>query len=308
MRKIVLLGGTGFIGSHLFAHLSKNASYDVRVFSRTAIPGLNPEFQKSFIQGDFRDIGPLMRVIHDADILIHLISSTVPSSSAHDPLGDIENNLLGTVNLLTQIPNTSIKKFIYFSSGGMVYGNPTHLPVDEKHPLAPINPYGISKMACESYVRYYATKFNFEHNIIRPSNPYGPGQPDDGIQGVIASFLSRALKGKELKVWGDDSAVRDYLYIDDLVEFVAKLIEADHIGGVFNVGSGVGADLNEIIRVTSEVSHTSPRVVRVETGASNVNEIYLDITRAKTLLGWEPKVTLREGMERFYRVLRQGGL
>jgi len=308
MRKIVLLGGTGFIGSHLFARLAKNPAYDVKVFSRTPFLGSNPEFRKSFIQGNFRDIGTLMRVIHDADILIHLISSTVPSNSVHDPLGDIENNLLATVNLLTQIPNTSIKKFIYFSSGGTVYGNPTYLPVDEKHPLAPINPYGISKMACESYVRYYATKFNFEHNIIRPSNPYGPGQPDDGIQGVIASFLSRALKGQELKVWGDGSAVRDYLYIDDLVEFVAKLIEADHADGIFNVGSGVGADLNEIIRVTSEVSRTTPRVVRVGAGASSVDEIYLDITRAKTLLDWEPKVTLQEGMERFCRALRQGGL
>lgn len=308
MTKIVLLGGAGFIGSHLFARLSKNPAYDVKIFSRTPPIRQAQEFDRSFIQGNFRDIPTLLRAIHDADVLVHLISSTVPSNSVLDPLGDIENNLLGTVNLLSQIPNTSIKKFIYFSSGGTVYGNPTYLPVDEKHPLTPINPYGISKVACESYVRYYATKFNFKHSIIRPSNPYGPGQPDNGIQGVIASFLSRALKGQELKVWGDGSAVRDYLYIDDLVEFVAKLIEADNSTGIFNVGSGVGANLNEIIRLISEVSQTAPRVVRIGVGASSVDEIYLDITRAKTLLDWEPKVTLREGMELFCQALRLGGL
>lgn len=300
MKKIVLLGGTGFIGSHLFARLSKNEAYDVKVFSRS--PALGP--QTSFIQGDFRDISALMRAIHDADIVIHLVSSTVPSSSIHDPIGDIENNVLGTVNLLTQIPNTSVKKFIYFSSGGTVYGNPNYLPVDEGHPLAPINPYGISKVACESYVRYYASRFNFEHCIIRPSNPYGPGQSADGVQGVIASFLHRALKGQELKIWGDGSAVRDYLYIDDLVDFVAKLIEADQTSGVFNVGSGVGSDLNAIVRVISEVSQTTPHVAHVGAGSSHVDEIYLDITRAETLLGWSPKVSLHEGVQRFYQAIK----
>lgn len=305
MKKIVLLGGTGFIGSHLFSRLSKNEEYDVKVFSSRPANWVSPALQKSFIQGDFRDIGPLMRVIHDADILIHLVSSTVPSSSIHDPVGDIENNVVGTVNLLSQIPNTAIKKVIYFSSGGTVYGNPTYLPVDEKHPLAPINPYGISKVACESYLRYYSSRFNFEHNIIRPSNPYGPGQPVDGIQGVIAAFLSRVLKGQELKVWGDGTAVRDYIYIDDLVEFVAKLIASDHSGEVFNVGSGVACNLNEIVRVISDVSHTSPRVVNVGAAASNVDEIYLDISRAKTLLDWEPKFSLKEGVELFYRAMKQ---
>lgn len=306
MKKIVLLGGTGFIGSHLFSRLSKNQDYEVKVFSRTPTSLANPTFRDAFIQGDFRDISSLMRVIHDAEILVHLVSSTVPSSSIHDPLGDIENNVLGTVNLLTQIPNTAIKKFIYFSSGGTVYGNPTYLPVDEKHPLSPISPYGISKVACESYVRYYAARFNFEHNIVRPSNPYGPGQPVDGIQGVIAAFLSRALKGQELKVWGNGTAVRDYVYIDDLVDFVVKLIDSDHAGGVFNVGSGRGCDLNEIIRVISEVSRTSPRIANVGVTSSNVDATYLDISRAKTLLGWTPKVALREGVELFYRAMKQG--
>lgn len=305
MKKIVLLGGTGFIGSHLFSRLSKSKEYEVKVFSRTPASSGNAAFRESFIQGDFRDIGSLMQVIHDADILIHLVSSTVPSSSVHEPVEDLENNVVGTVNLLSQIPNTAIKKFIYFSSGGTVYGNPAYLPVDEKHPTAPINPYGISKVACESYVRYYASRFNFEYNIVRPSNPYGPGQPVDGIQGVIAAFLSRVLKGQELKVWGDGTAVRDYIFIDDLVEFVAKLIASDHSGNVFNVGSGIGWDLNEIVRVISEVSHTSPHVVNIGTAASNVDEIYLDISRARTLLDWEPKFSLKEGVELFYRAMKQ---
>ena len=306
MKKIVLLGGTGFIGSHLFSRLSKKEDHEVKVFSRTPASWARPMFRDAFIQGDFRDIGSLMRVIHDADILVHLVSSTVPSSSIHDPLGDIENNVLGTVNLLTQIPNTAIKKFIYFSSGGTVYGNPTYLPVDENHPVVPISPYGICKVSCESYVRYYASRFNFEHIIVRPSNPYGPGQPTDGIQGVIAAFLSRALKGLELKVWGDGTAVRDYIYIDDLVEFVAKLIDSDHVGGVFNVGSGMGYDLNEIIRVISEVLHISPCVTNVGVASSNVDAIYLDINRAKTLLEWSPKISLSEGVELFYRAMKHG--
>jgi UDP-glucose 4-epimerase len=246
-----------------------------------------------------------MRVIHNADILIHMASSTVPSSSIHDPVGDIENNVVGTVNLLMQIPNTSIKKVIYFSSGGTVYGNPTYMPVDENHPLAPINPYGISKVACESYLRYYASKFNFQYNIIRPSNPYGPGQPVDGIQGVIAAFLSRVLTGQELKVWGDGTAIRDYIYIEDLIEFVSKLIASDQSGNVFNVGSGIGCDINEIIKVISEISCTSPRVLNMGTPASNVDQIYLDISRARTLIDWEPKFSLKEGIELFYRYMKQ---
>jgi len=305
MKKIVLLGGAGFIGSHLFSCLSKSKEYEVKVFSRAPAKSGNAAFHDSFIQGDFRDIGSLMRVIHDADILIHLVSSTVPSSSVHDPVGDIENNVVGTVNLLSQVPNTAIKKFIYFSSGGTVYGNPAYLPVDEKHPTAPINPYGISKVACESYLKYYASKFNFQYNIIRPSNPYGPGQPVDGIQGVIAAFLSRVLKGQELKVWGDGTVVRDYIYIDDLIEFVAKLIASDQSGNEFNVGSGIGCDINEIIKVISEISCTSPRVLNMGTLASNVDQIYLDISRARTLIDWEPKFSLKEGIELFYRSMKQ---
>ena len=305
MKKIVLLGGSGFIGSHLYLRLSKNENYDVRVFSSKPPVNASSAFQKSFMQGDFRDIGLLMRVIHDADLLIHLVSSSVPGSAIHDPTGDIENNLVGTVNLLNQIPNTSIKKVIYFSSGGTVYGNPVYLPVDEQHPLAPINPYGISKVASESYLKYFSSKFNFQYNIIRPSNPYGPGQPVDGLQGVIAAFLRRVLKGQELKVWGDGTAVRDYIYIDDLIEFVVKLIDSDHSGTEFNVGSGVGCDLNEIVRVISEVSQTLPQVVNIGASSSTVDEIFLDISRAKKMLDWEPRFSLREGVELFYRAMTQ---
>jgi UDP-glucose 4-epimerase len=302
--KIIILGGDGFIGSHLVEKLLTSNEHSITILNRTKNNFSKVHTNINYIFGDFNDIDILRKAIWSSDLVIHLISTTVPITSNLDPIYDVKANLIGTLNLLEEMNKQEIKKFIFLSSGGTIYGNPKYVPMDEEHPLNPINSYGIVKMSIEKYIKLYAKKYNFKYCIIRPSNPYGPRQRFDGMQGVISTFLYKSLKNEPVTVWGKGSEVRDYIYIDDLIDILNIIVNNELENSIYNVGYGEGYSVQDIIEKIERVVGKKLDIKYIKANVEMVKEVTLDITKIKKDFCWQPKTSLLSGIQKHFEWLK----
>ncbi|HRO25865.1 MAG TPA: NAD-dependent epimerase/dehydratase family protein [Luteimonas sp.] len=300
MRALVV-GGNGFIGSTLVLRLLSEG-YRVRVLDRgtprSDVDWGGIEYQR----GDLTDPVTLDHAVADTDIVFHLASTTVPGTSNLDPHSDVTSNLLGTLNLLASMRRVGVRRLVFLSSGGTVYGNAVASPVSEDAPLNPISSYGVVKVAIEKYLNMYASLGEISPLIIRPANPYGPRQSVSGQQGAIAVFLGKALRGEPIEIWGDGTVVRDYVYVDDLVDMVAMAVSAGATG-TFNAGSGSGYSLRAVCDAIQKVCGAPLRISYREARKFDVRSIVLDITAAGKAFGWSPGTGLEEGLRRTWRNL-----
>jgi UDP-glucose 4-epimerase len=292
----LVLGGGGFQGIHLCHRLLSEGAH-IRVLDRHALdPGVLPTRRLDWQVGEFSDIDLLERCVSDIDVIFHLISTTLPKTSNENPLHDLESNVLPTLRLLDLVSLKGVKKVIFFSSGGTVYGVPETLPIAEGHPTRPICAYGIHKLAIEKYLHLYHVLHGVDYAIMRIANPYGANQSVDRGQGAIGVFLYKMFAGEPVEVWGDGSAVRDYIHVDDVVEAVVRLIAYKGTHKIFNIGSGRGLSINEIIAIITKALRRQP-MIRYQPGrALDVPANVLDIRRAEHELGWHPKISIEEGI------------
>jgi UDP-glucose 4-epimerase len=305
--KCLLLGGGGFIGSHLAEKLLDLGHavriFDIRNFSHKNIASLIDKLE--IIEGDFNNIKDIKSALKDVDCVFHLVSSTIPSNSMINPVFDIETNLVSSVRLLEEcVLNKNIKSFNFISSGGTVYGIPKTIPIPETHPASPLNSYGIIKHTIENYCSLYRRIYGLNCRIFRLSNPYGEHQNPHGLQGVIPVFLNKAISGEEIEIWGDGSVVRDYIYIDDVTDILTsaqKIVSDDFI---FNVGTGEGHSLNDIIEIIRKVVKTELNIRYQQARTFDVPVNILDISKTKSVFSWYPKVGLQQGIERVYKHLK----
>lgn len=300
-----MLGGGGFIGAHLVTALLAGGT-PVRVLERPYrvhsaalehTPGL--EWQ----EGDFGNSQDIRRALEGVDTVYHLVSTTQPQSSNDDPAFDVQSNLLATLNLLEQLRGSPGTKLVFVSSGGTVYGVPRATPIPETHPTDPTCSYGIVKLAIEKYLALYRILHGLDYRILRLANPYGPGQEANRAQGVVGTFLSRVVNDEAIEVWGDGTVVRDYLYIGDAVSAMLQAAQCQGQERIFNIGSGRGHSVREII---AAVEHTTGRTARVRYTAGRKFDIpvsILDIARAKAELGWRPRIELDEGLRLTYSAM-----
>ncbi len=301
MTVVTIIGASGFIGSHLVDALLVRG-YEVRAVSRT-LPGL---LSKSSLKSsslslfplDIQDYDSLKLAVSGSDILFHLASSTLPSSSNLDPRSDVSVNLLGTLNLLDICVSQDINRLVVISSGGTVYGVPRFVPITEDHPTNPICSYGITKLAIEKYVSLYNKLYGLNGIILRVSNPYGERQRCDSSQGVIPIFLRQALQDQPLTILGDGSSVRDYLYISDLIN--SLLAAMNYVGSehLFNIGSGNGLSLLELVNELESLLGYSIELNYTQKREFDVPSNILSISKAKSCLSWTPKVSISEGLVR----------
>jgi UDP-glucose 4-epimerase len=208
------------------------------------------------------------------------------------------DNIEGFIKTIEIIKDYPSKKIIYASSGGTVYGEPDKIPVSEDHPLMPISPYGIGKVCTESFLKYYCQKYEIKYVICRYSNPYGRYQsPLSGV-GVINKILYDYHTGKKTRIIGNpEASIRDYLYISDLVDATITVSENDSSDNkIFNVGSGIGHSLSEIIAEIELVVGDKLEFTDNNFGIENVSRIVLDVTKIKKTVGWSSKITLKEGI------------
>jgi UDP-glucose 4-epimerase len=304
MRALVI-GGNGFIGSHLVEGLRADGHMTTVLDPGPARNDMDWS-GVGYIQAPYTDAAALDAALDGCEIVFHLASTTVPATSNADPAFDVTSNLLGALGLIAAMRARGLRRIVFFSSGGTVYGGPDYLPIDEAHPLRPISSYGVVKVAIEQYLGMYQRLGELEPLILRPSNPYGPRQSAAGGQGFVAAALARAHAGERLQIWGDGEITRDYIYIDDLIRLVLVSAVSDACG-VFNAGSGEGQTLNSICTAVEQASKRRLQKDYLPARAFDVREVVLDTAAARMRFAWVPRVSLDEGIARTWRWLDSSG-
>jgi UDP-glucose 4-epimerase len=305
--KIAIFGGGGFIGSAIADRLLMDG-HELRIFERPRVPPyrqFNSAERVEWVTGDLMSAHDVGQVVDGVDAVIHLVSTTLPKSSNDDPIYDVQTNLIATLQMLKAMVDKKVGKIIFISSGGTVYGAPVYLPIDELHPTDPQVSYGITKLAIEKYLLMYQHQYGIKSVVLRVTNPYGERQRVETAQGAVGVFLSRALQAKSLDIWGDGTVTRDYIYVGDVAEAFAKAVEYSGTKSVFNISSGIGTTLNELMDVIGE-SVDVPVIRNYTAGRSfDVPVSILNNSLAFKELGWMPKVELREGIARTATWMRQ---
>jgi UDP-glucose 4-epimerase len=305
--KVAVFGGGGFIGSAIADRLLLEG-HSLRIFER---PRVEP-YRKfadtedvTWLTGDLMSTHDVGDAVEGVEVVIHLVSTTLPKSSNDDPIYDVQSNLVATLQMLNLMVAKGVKKIVFISSGGTVYGNPCYLPIDEKHPTEPLVSYGITKLAIEKYLLMYQRMHGIKAVILRVSNPFGDRQRIETAQGAVAAFLSKALRSMPIEIWGDGSVQRDYLYIGDVADAFARAVTYDGSHSVFNISSGKGTSLNEVIRLIEQVIGTSVERDFKPGRAFDVPVSVLDNALAGRELGWSPQVSLEDGITRTAAHMRQ---
>lgn len=273
---VLLLGGTGFIGSALAQRL-KYEGITAHVVGRA-------------------NAQQLEQVLPECGTVIHLACSTTPGSSAGRPELEQENLALTSrlLDLLNQQPRTHL---IFFSSGGTIYGNPARLPVTEDCPIAPLSNHGAAKASQEISCQA-ARDRGHAVAILRPSNAYGPGQSLKSGFGLVRTMLEHARTGTPLEIWGDGENVRDFIYIDDIVEACTRFIKLPEDSGTYNLGTGVGFSINQAKRLVEATTGSELRSIHRPVRGTDVRSVVLDNSRLNARLGWQPGIGLAEGLAR----------
>jgi UDP-glucose 4-epimerase len=297
----LVLGGNGFIGSHLVDLLLEKGHF-VRVLDKAKERFRTPLPDVDYRLVPFDDKTELAESLTGIEVVFHLISTTVPGTSSLDPAYDIQSNLITSISLLNLMVKAGIKKIVFLSSGGTVYGDPSITPTPETQLLNPICSYGIVKAAIENYMLMYKKLYQLEPIIIRASNPYGPRQGHFQVQGVISTFLNNIKLNKDLTVWGTGGNVRDYLFINDLVN-ILYMAGTSTESDIFNAGSGVGTSINELIKIISSITDREPKVNYLTRRGFDVKKIVLDISKTKNTFNWKPETTLESGIIKYWNFL-----
>lgn len=305
-KKIAVSGGTGFIGSHV-TEVLVNAGYEVTLISHSGNYSNNIYHLKdkiNLIAVDLSNSAIMEEALSDMDVVIHLSWSTVPQTSSLNPSFDVESNIVEGIKMLEACVKNEVKKVVFLSSGGTVYGEVQELPINESHPKTPISSYGISKLTFEKYLQFFQHNHGLNYLIFRTSNVYGPKQNLAKNQGVIGVWLKQILSGKKISVWGDGSVIRDYLYVTDVAEAILKGLESDIQNDIFNLGSGKGNSLKEIIETMQEVVDENVEVAFQEARSIDVKSNVLDIKKLEAAMEWNPQVDLLNGIKFTYEWMK----
>ncbi|MGH7458847.1 MAG: NAD-dependent epimerase/dehydratase family protein [Longimicrobiaceae bacterium] len=313
-KRVLVTGGAGFIGSHVAdAYLA--AGYQVTVLDdlsrgrREWVPA-----GAGFHQLDVRDPQAAELIGGSGfDIINHHAAQIDVRLSVADPRFDASVNLDGLLNLLESARESGVKRFIYVSSGGVIYGEPEIRPTPETSRKLPESPYGVTKLAGEYYLYYYRRVHGLEYVSLRYANVYGPRQDPHGEAGVVAIFSNRLLSGERLAVFGDGEQTRDYVHVADVVtaNLLCSEVRLDPPRSIddrgFNVGTGRETSVNELARVLMQVSGRSADVEQRPARPGELRRSSLDAGRLGAL-GWSPRITLEEGLRETYAYLAGGGI
>ena len=306
--KALITGGAGFIGSHV-ADLFIAEGYDVEIIDNLS-SGLRRNIPEAARLHEVSVTSPeAAAIVRDGkfDVLVHLAAQIDVRKSVADPLFDANTNIIGTINLLEAIRVSGHKTRVAFTStGGAIYGDFNTPPNVETYAKDPESPYAISKLASEYYLAYYGRLHGLEHVTLRFGNVYGPRQDPHGEAGVVAIFCTRILEGKPLTIFGDGLQTRDYVYAGDVARAVylgatGKLPPAERVDArAFNVGTGLGTSVVELARLLQEAAGSRAPIEFAPKRPGEQQESFLDVSKAKKVLGWEPQVTLSEGLAKTF--------
>lgn len=298
-KTALITGAAGFIGSHLVDRLVETGYRVVGIDDLSS--GTKDNLPKNFDlrELDIRD--PAVQLVVEEtqpDVVFHLAAQISVLVSTREPGFDAEVNIGGALNLLEglRLVKSDNVRLIYVTSGGTAYGEPEIIPADENTPVRPLSPYGASKLAVETYLPVYERAIGMSYSIIRLANIYGPRQDPHGEAGVVAIFSKAMLAGRSLVVFGDGNDERDYVYVGDVVEAIVRAADSTR-PGPFNVGTGIGTSTNRIFEIIAENCEHDEPAVHGAPRPGDINRISLDSSKAKRELGWEPRISLEDGLK-----------
>lgn len=296
--KISILGAAGFIGTNLAIEFSKDnklilVDQSDAYFAHIKKLKLNNIVYRTT---DFRKCNEYDGLINGSDIVYHLVSTNAPSTSNHEILEDISENIAITIHILDACIRNGVKKIVFLSSGGTVYGLESSCPLSEDLPTDPISSYGVQKITIEKILYLYHYLYGLDYRIIRLSNPYGPFQRPNGILGVVTTFTYKALKDETIDIYGDGSVIRDFIYIDDAIKGIRNIVEGDAKEKIFNLGSGKGTSIRQVLETVENVLNKKLSVNFLPARNVDIPINYLDIQRYEKYYGKLQPISLKEGI------------
>lgn len=310
IQKILILGADGFIGSNLAKSLKKEKKYFLRAFdlfkdgvSRN-LDGFFDDNLEMF-PGNFLNKDDLRKALEGIDYVFHFISLTTPGSSMNDPLIDVNANIAGTLSLLDECVKAKVKRVIFSSSGGAIYGNQNKEKYVEDDNTDPISPYAISKLTIEKYLKYYKLQWGLDYLVLRYSNPYGPGQNVVGSQGIIPIFLNLAKQNQPITIFGDGENIRDYIYIDGLINMTKLIFTQKTKHNVYNIGSGEGRSINEVVFFLEKALGKKIKINKLPARGIDVRRVVLDVGRFREEFGCQKEIPIKEGIKKTWNELNK---
>ncbi|NPV81349.1 MAG: SDR family oxidoreductase [Firmicutes bacterium] len=299
MRALVT-GGAGFIGSNIIKLLYEEG-HSVAVLDNLSSGyrnNLDPFPDVEFIQGDIRDHMAVARAIRGTEVVFHLAASVGNMRSIENPIQDSEINVIGTLRILEAARHAGVRKVVFSSSAG-IFGELKYLPIKEDHPVEPDSPYGTSKLAAEKLCLVYAKLYGLEAICLRYFNVYGINQRYDAYGNVIPIFAHRMLHGRPITIFGDGEQTRDFVNVRDVAMANYKAAMVRGVSGAFNIGSGTAVTINELARLMAEAGHIQPKVEYGPPRKGDVRHSLADISAARRVLGYEPTISLRDGLAEY---------
>jgi UDP-glucose 4-epimerase len=292
----IVLGAGGFLGTNLCRRLVSLGAR-VRAFGRSSS---FPDALKGaeWFQGDFSDPGALAAAMEGFEVVFHLVHDATPFSANLDMARDVQLSVIASLALFDISRRLKIRRIVFVSSGGTIYGRAQEVPTPETAPTDPITAYGVNKLLVEKYLALYEHLYGLDFRVLRVANPFGPFQVAAKSQGFVAALISRALAGEDIEIWGDGSVVRDYIFVDDVVEAMLAAVTDQSSFRTFNIGTGTGRSLRDVI-ATMEMHLGRKLAIAWKPGrAIDVPTSVLSITRAQEVLHWSPKVSFEDGVRR----------
>ena len=298
---ILLLGAAGFIGTNLTIKLAESKDNKITLVDKKKEYFVNIEkfeYQNLDIIESSLDENMDFSFLEGKDVVYHLVSTNVPTTSNQHISQDIKNNVLFSSSLFEACVKYGVKKVVFISSGGTVYGKEAKSPLSEKTPTNPISSYGVQKITIEKLLYLYNYMYGLDYRIIRLSNPYGPYQRPNGVLGAVTTFTYKALKGEELQVYGDGSVIRDFIYIDDAIRAIINIVSGENKHHIFNLGSGYGTSIKDVLKAIENALGIKMDISYREARSVDVPINYLDISRYEKYYGKLNPTKLEEGIKK----------
>lgn len=294
-RTVLVTGGAGFIGSHVADALV--GANEVRILDdlSTGNP-TNIPAGTTFLDGDVRDSRLLEEAMDGVDIVFHEAAVVEVAESIDDPIRSHDVNATGTLGVLERARRADAR--VVIASSAAIYGDPEEVPLSEETPTDPLSPYGVQKLALDRYASIYHDLYGLETVTLRYFNVYGPRGVSGDYSGVIGTFLQQALDGEPLEVHGDGTQSRDFVHVDDVVRANLRAATTSHVGEAFNIGTGHETEIGDLARLVSELSEGDSTIQFSDPRPGDIERSCADISKARSLLGFEPTVSLRDGLWR----------
>ena len=300
--KILLMGAAGFIGTNLTIELAKNAENEITLVDRCKDffnPIINMNLKNiRIVESELTVDMDFDSILKSQEVVYHLVSTTVPTTSNQHISQELVSNVVFSANLFEACTRCGVKKVVFISSGGTVYGKEVDCPLKEKTATNPISSYGVQKVTIEKLLYLYRYMYGLDYRIIRLANPYGPYQRPNGVLGAVTTFTYKALKGDEITVYGDGSIVRDFIYIDDAIRAIMKIVEGENKHRTFNLGCGYGTSIKQVLETIEKALGISMNVSYIEGRKVDVPVNYLDISRYEKYYGALNPISLEEGIKK----------